>query len=84
MEMTLLVVALLATAGGLVVVAASGLGWVAAHRQDLLATGRPIQVRLHLLRLPGFTARLRPAWLFGTSTALGLAVITLAAVGRAS
>ena len=79
MEMTLLVVALLATAGGLVVVAASGLGWVAAHRQDLLATGRLIPVRLHL-RLPGFMARLRPAWLFGTSTALGLAVITLAAV----
>jgi undecaprenyl-diphosphatase len=80
MELTLLVVALLATVGGLVVVAASGLGWVAAHRQDLLATGRQMPARLHL-RLPGFTARLRPAWLFGTSTALGLAVITLAAVG---
>jgi membrane-associated phospholipid phosphatase len=79
-EMTLIVVALLAAAGGLAVVAASVLQW-AVHRQDLLTAGRQAPGRLHMWRLPGFTARLRPAWLFGASTGLGLAVIASAAVG---
>lgn len=38
--MTLIVVALLAAAGGLAVVAASGLRWAEAHREDLLATAQ--------------------------------------------
>lgn len=80
-EMTLIVVALLAAAGGLVVVAASVLRWAAVHRQDLLAAGRQAAGRLRMQRLPCFTVRLRPPWLFGVSAGLGLVVIASAAVG---
>jgi membrane-associated phospholipid phosphatase len=81
MEMTLIVVALLAAAGGLVVVAASGLRWAAAHRKDLLAAGHRASDRLRMHWLAGLAAWRRPAWLFGVSAALGLAVIASAAVG---
>jgi hypothetical protein len=46
-ELTLIVVALSAIVGGLVVVAASVLRWAAVHRNDLLAVGRRASDRLH-------------------------------------
>src|SRR5215470_9478019 len=81
MEMTLIVVALLAAVGGLVVVAASGLRWAAAHRKDLVAAGHRAPDRLRMQWLAGLAARLRPAWLFGVSVVLGLAAIASAAAG---
>ena len=81
MEMTLIIVALLAAAGGLAVAAASGLRWAAAHRKDLLAARCPVSDRPYLQRLAGLAARLRPAWLFGASTVLGLIVVASSAVG---
>lgn len=81
MEMTLIVVALLAAAGGLVVVAACGLRWAAAHRKGLLAAGHRASDRLRVQWLAGPAARLRPAWLFSVSAVLGLAAIASAAVG---
>jgi len=81
MEMTLIVVALLGAAGGLVVVAASGVRWAAAHRKDLLAAGHRASDRLRMQWLAGLAARLRPAWLFGVSIVLGLAAIASAAAG---
>jgi len=81
MELTLIVVALLAATGGLVVVAASVLRWTAVHRKDLLAAGRRASDRLRLQWLPDMMARLRPPWLFGASAALGLVVIASAAAG---
>ena len=81
MEITLIVVALLATAGGLVVAAASGLQWTAAHRSDLLAAGQRVSDRARLRWLPVLMTRLRPTWLFSVSTGLGLVIVTLAAVG---
>src|SRR5689334_17372231 len=79
--MTLIVVALLAAVGGLVVVAASGLRWAAVHRRDLLAASQRASDRVRRQRLPGLMTRLRPAWLFSVSTGLGLVIVTLAAVG---
>ena len=81
MEITLIVVALLATAGGLVVAAASGLQWTAAHRSDLLAAGQRVSDRARLRWLPVLMTRLRPTWLFSVSTGLGLVIVTMAAVG---
>jgi hypothetical protein len=81
MEMTLIVLALLAAAGGLVMVAASGLRWAEGHRMDLLAAAHRASDRLRMQWLAGLAARLRPAWLFGVSVALGLAVIAAAAAG---
>jgi membrane-associated phospholipid phosphatase len=83
MEATLIVVALLAAVGGPVFVAASVLRWVAAHSKDLLAAARRASDRLHMQRVAGLVVRLWPPWLFGLSTALGLAVITSAAAGAA-
>jgi PAP2 superfamily len=80
-EMTLIVVALLATAGGVVVVAASGLRWAAVHRKDLLAAGQRASDRARLRWLPGLMVRLRPAWRFGVSTGIGLVIVTLATAG---
>lgn len=80
MLLMLIVVGLLGAVGGLVVVASSVLRWVAAHEKDTLAVARRASDRLHLQRLDGLVVRLRPPWLFGMSTALGLAVITSAAV----
>jgi membrane-associated phospholipid phosphatase len=80
-EMTLIVVALLAAVGGLVVVAASGLRWAAVHRSDLVAASQRASDRVRMQRLPGLMTRLRPAWLFSVSTGLGLVIVTLAAVG---
>ncbi len=72
MEMTAIVAALLAAAGGLVVLAAFGLRSAAAHRQDLLAAGVQVADLLHLRRLVGIcraqgvlARSRRPAWLFG-------------------
>jgi undecaprenyl-diphosphatase len=79
--MILIVVALLAAAGGLVVAAASVLRWAAAHRDDMLAAAGRASVRLHMQRMAGLAARLRPPWLFGMSSALGLVVVTASAVG---
>ncbi len=79
--MTLIVVALLAAAGGLAVAAASVLRWAAAHSDDMLAVAGRASVRLHMQRMTSLAARLRPPWLFGMSTALGLVVVTSAAVG---
>jgi membrane-associated phospholipid phosphatase len=89
MEMTVIVIALLAAAAGLVVLAASAWRWAAARRQDLLAAGRRVADRRHMQWLPGtcqtLIARvryvLRPGWLFGTSVVLGLLVIASAAAG---
>jgi undecaprenyl-diphosphatase len=78
--MTLIVVALLAAAGGPVVAAASVPRWAAAHRDDMLAVAGRASVRLHMQRMADLAARLRPPWLFGMSTALGLVVVTSAAV----
>jgi membrane-associated phospholipid phosphatase len=79
--MTLITVALLAAAGGLAVAAASVLRWTAAHRDDMLAAAGRASGRLHMQRMADLAARLRPPWLFGMSTALGLVVVTSAAVG---
>jgi undecaprenyl-diphosphatase len=81
MEMTLIVAALLAAAGGLPVVAASVLHWMAAHRRDLLNAARRAAGQLRMRQVARLAARLRPLWLFGLSTGLGLVVITSAAVG---
>lgn len=86
--MTVIVIALLAAAG-LVVLAASAWRWAAARRQDLLTAGRRVADRPHMPWLPGTRqtpiARvryvLRPGWLFGTSVVLGLLVIASAAAG---
>lgn len=83
MELTLLVVALLAIAAGLAVMAGSVLDWVTAHEEGLLAVARRAPDRLHLQRVAGLVVRLRPLWQFGISTALGLAVITATAAGAA-
>jgi membrane-associated phospholipid phosphatase len=48
---------------------------------DLLAAAHRALDRLRMQRLAGLAARLRPAWLFGVSVALGLAVIASAAAG---
>ena len=92
MEMTAIIAALLAAAGGLVVLAALGLRSAAAHGQDLLAAGAqladraspaaayrhgPRARRLDVVRM---WSR-RPAWLFGMTAALGLLLIAAAAIG---
>jgi len=89
MEMTALVAAIVVAAGGLVVLAASGLRSAAAHRQGLLAAGMRVAGRLHLRGLAdtcvAFAAwvrsRRRPTWVFGTTTALGLVIIAAVAAG---
>lgn len=89
MELTAILAGLLVSAGGLVVVAASGLRWLAAHRQDIAATGWREAGRLGLWRLlaraRGQAARmryrLRPQLVFGLTAGAGLAVICLAAAG---
>lgn len=78
MEMTAIIVVLLAVAGGLAVLASSGLHWVAVHRQGLLAAGGPGGLTALVLRA---RSRLRPGWVFGVSAVAGLAVITSAAAG---
>ena len=87
--MTVIVIALLAAAAGLVVLAAFAWRWAAARRQDLLAASGRVADRPHMQWLPGTCqtpiARvryvLRPGWLFGTSVLLGLLVIASAAAG---
>ena len=89
MELTAILAGLLVLAGGLVVVVASGLRWIAAHRRDIAATGWREAGRLGLGRLlsrvRGQAAqvryRLRPAWVFGLTAGAGLVVICLAAAG---
>lgn len=80
MELTLIVIALLAAVAGLVVAAESGLSWAVAHQKDLLIRGRRAADRLRVRWLAVVATRLRPGWLFGLSAALGLAVIASAAV----
>jgi membrane-associated phospholipid phosphatase len=83
-EMTLIVAAMLAVAGGLVVVAASVWRWAAAHSKELFSAAGRASGRLHMQQVAGLAVQLRPPWLFGMSTALGLAVITAAAVGASA
>ena len=73
MEMTLIVAALLASAGSLAVLAAFGLRSAGAHRQDLLAAGRVVADRLHLQWPARLMTRLRPTWLSCTGPPTSLA-----------
>ena len=81
--MTVIVIALLAAAAGLVVLAASAWRWAAARGWP---GGRgPPAHAVAPRHLPDAIARvryvLRPGWLFGTSVVLGLLVIASAAAG---
>ena len=68
MELTLIVVALSAIVGGLVVVAASVLRWAAVHRNDLLAAAYAKR------RRPAFGCELRYA---GTTEELALTQLSV-------
>lgn len=89
MELTLIVVPLLAAAAGLTVLVAAGLHWAAGHSQELLGAVRRAAIRLHLqalldgvlLLVARMRARLRPGWILGLWVALGLLVVALAAAG---
>jgi undecaprenyl-diphosphatase len=88
MEMTAILVGLVATAGGLVVLVASGLRVVGAHRQGLLAMGVRLADSLHLRWLTGMGRPLstlaqarRPVWLFGMTAAVGVLLIATTAIG---
>ena len=87
-EMTAILVGLVATAGGLVVLVASGLRVAGAHRQGLLATGVRLADSLHIRWLTGMGRPLstwaqarRPVWLFGMTAALGVLLIAATAIG---
>jgi hypothetical protein len=88
MEMTAILAGLVATAGGLVVLVASGLRVAGAHRQGLRATGMRLADSLHIRWLAGVGRPLstwaqarRPVWLFGMTAALGVLLIVATAIG---
>ena len=88
MELTAILVGLMATAGGLVVLVASGLRVAGAHRQGLLGAGVRLADSLHLRWLTGMGRPLgtwaqarRPVWLFGMTAALGVLLIAATVIG---
>jgi membrane-associated phospholipid phosphatase len=89
MELAAIIAGLLAITAGLVVVAASGLPWIAAHQRYIAAAGWREAGRLGLRRLLGGVCglaarvryRLRPGWVFAATAGMGLVVICLAAAG---